>query len=47
MLASAVTGAVAVWLVMRVVRTQSFPPFVIYRVVVGLAVLGLLATNFR
>ena len=41
MLASAVTGAVAVWLVMRVVRTKSFTPFVIYRVVVGVAVLGL------
>ncbi len=47
MAASGVTGAVAVWLVLRVVRTQSFTPFVIYRVVVGVAVLGLLATNFR
>ncbi|MEA2686980.1 MAG: undecaprenyl-diphosphatase [Actinomycetota bacterium] len=47
MLASAVTGAAAVWLVLRVVRTQSFAPFVIYRVFVGLAVLGLLASSFR
>ncbi len=47
MVASAVTGALAVWLVLRVVRTRSFLPFVIYRVLVGLAVLGLLATNFR
>ncbi|HEX7276721.1 MAG TPA: undecaprenyl-diphosphate phosphatase [Acidimicrobiales bacterium] len=47
MVASAVTGALAVWLVLRVVRAQSFLPFVIYRVVVGLAVLGLLATSFR
>jgi undecaprenyl-diphosphatase len=47
MSASAVTGAAAVWLVLRVVRTQSFTPFVIYRVLAGLAVLGLLATSFR
>ncbi len=47
MLASGVTGALAVWLVLRVVRTQSFAPFVIYRVMAGLVVLGLLATNFR
>ncbi|MEA2973279.1 MAG: undecaprenyl-diphosphatase [Actinomycetota bacterium] len=47
MLASAVTGAIAVWLVMKVVQTRSFTPFVIYRVVVGLAVLGLLASSFR
>ncbi len=47
MLASGVTGALAVWLVLRVVRTKSFAPFVIYRVTAGLAVLGLLATNFR
>ena len=47
MLASAVTGSLAVWLVLRVVRTRSFAPFVIYRVTVGLAVLALVATNFR
>jgi undecaprenyl-diphosphatase len=47
MVASGVTGAIAVWLVLRVVRTQSFAPFVIYRVTVGLAVLALVATNFR
>jgi undecaprenyl-diphosphatase len=47
MLASAVTGAMAVWLVLRLVRTRSFAPFVIYRVAVGLAVLGVLATSFR
>jgi len=46
-LASGVTGAIAVWLVLKVVRTRSFLPFVIYRVVAGLAVLGLLATSFR
>ncbi len=47
MAASAVTGAGAVWLVLKVVRTQSFLPFVAYRVVAGVAVLGLLATNIR
>jgi undecaprenyl-diphosphatase len=47
MAAAAVTGAIAVWLVLKVVRTRSFAPFVIYRVVVGVAVLGLLATTFR
>lgn len=47
MAASAVTGALAVWLVLRVIRSRSFLPFVIYRVVVGVAVLALLATSFR
>jgi undecaprenyl-diphosphatase len=40
---SGVTGAIAVWLVLRLVRTRSLAPFVIYRVVVGVAVLALLA----
>ena len=40
---SGVTGAIAVWLVLRLVRTRSLAPFVVYRVVVGAAVLGLLA----
>ncbi len=47
MVASGVTGALAVWLVLRVVRTRSFLPFVIYRVLAGVAVLGLLATPAR
>lgn len=46
-IASAVTGWIAVWGTLKFVRTRSFAPFVGYRVVVGLAVLGLLATNFR
>jgi undecaprenyl-diphosphatase len=45
--ASAITGLAAVWLVLRVVRTRSFLPFVVYRVVAGVAVLALLATKFR
>ena len=45
MVASAVTGAAAIWLVLRVVKTSTFTPFVIYRVVAGAAVLLLLATG--
>ncbi len=44
-LTSAVTGTLAVWLVLRIVRTRSFTPFVVYRVVVGAAVLALLAVR--
>jgi undecaprenyl-diphosphatase len=47
MVASAVTGALAVGLVLRVVRTHSFAPFVVYRAIVGLGVLVLLATGLR
>ncbi len=46
-LASAITGLLAVALVLRVVRTQSFRPFVIYRLVAGVAVLALLASPLR
>ena len=45
--ASGLTGLAAVWLVLKVVRTQSFLPFVVYRVVAGLAVLALLASPLR
>jgi undecaprenyl-diphosphatase len=45
--ASAVTGFAAVWLVLRVVRTRSFAPFVVYRVALGLAVLGVVASGWR
>lgn len=47
MLTSALTGALAVWATLRVVRTRSFAPFVAYRVAVGLAVMALAATTFR
>jgi undecaprenyl-diphosphatase len=40
-LASAVTGFLAVWLLLRLVRTRSFTPFVIYRVIVGIGGIGL------
>ena len=45
--ASGVTGLAAVWLVLRVVRTRSFLPFVVYRVLAGLAVLAVLASPLR
>ncbi|MGH9177873.1 MAG: undecaprenyl-diphosphate phosphatase [Acidimicrobiales bacterium] len=41
MLASAVTGFLAVWGLLRLVRTRSFTPFVAYRVAAGLLVLAL------
>ena len=44
---SGVAGWVAVWGTLRLVRTHSFMPFVIYRVVVGGAVLVILATGWR
>lgn len=47
MIASGVTGFVAVWAILRLVRTRSFSPFVIYRVAVGLAVVGIAASSFR
>ncbi len=45
--ASAVTGYVAVWGTLKLIRTQSFAPFVLYRLVLGASVLLLLATSFR
>jgi undecaprenyl-diphosphatase len=47
MAASAATGWLAVWGTLRLVRTRTFTPFVIYRVVVGLAVIGLVISGFR
>jgi undecaprenyl-diphosphatase len=42
-----VSGWLAVWGTLRLVRTHSFMPFVIYRVVVGTLVLVVLATGWR
>lgn len=44
-LASAVTGFAAVWLVLRYVRTRSFAPFVLYRVLAGVAILLIAASR--
>lgn len=47
MLSAALTGWVAVWGTLRLVRTRSFLPFVVYRVVAGLGVLALVASPLR
>ena len=47
MAASALTGYVAVWGTLKLVRSRTFAPFVVYRIVVGVAVLLLLATGWR
>jgi len=39
--ASGITGWLAVWGTLRLIKTRSFAPFVVYRVVVGLGVLVL------
>ena len=44
---SGLSGWVAVWGTLHLVRTHSFMPFVIYRVVVGGLVLVVLATGWR
>ncbi|MGY6501586.1 MAG: undecaprenyl-diphosphate phosphatase [Acidimicrobiales bacterium] len=44
---AAVTGWGAVWATLRIVRTRTFDGFVIYRVVLGVVVLALLATPWR
>ncbi|CAN5579543.1 undecaprenyl-diphosphate phosphatase [soil metagenome] len=47
MVTSALTGWLAVWATLRLVRTRTFTPFVVYRVIAGVAVLGILASSFR
>ena len=47
MVASALTGFVAVWALLRFVTTHSFRPFVAYRVVVGVAVVAVAASGLR
>ena len=47
MVVSGVTGFIAIWGLLRIVRTQTFLPFVIYRVLAGLAVLIIAASSFR
>jgi undecaprenyl-diphosphatase len=46
-LASAVTGYIAVWGTLKLVRSRSFLPFVLYRLALGFGVLLLLASSFR
>ena len=44
---SGLSGWLAVWGTLTLVRTHSFMPFVIYRLVVGVAVLVIVATGWR
>ena len=44
---SAITGYIAVWGTLKLVRSHSFAPFVLYRLIVGFAVLAILATPWR
>jgi undecaprenyl-diphosphatase len=46
-IAAAISGWCAIWGMMRLLRFRSFGPFVTYRVLVGIAVLGLVAAGFR
>jgi undecaprenyl-diphosphatase len=46
-LASAITGYIAVWGTLKLIRTRSFAPFVLYRLVLGASLLLLVAINFR
>ena len=44
---SGISGWIAVWGTLRLVRTKSFTPFVIYRIALGIIVLVVLATGWR
>lgn len=44
---SGLSGWLAVWGTIRIVRTRSFMPFVVYRIVLGVVVLIVVATGIR
>lgn len=46
-ISSAVTGWLAVWVTLRLVTTKTFAPFVVYRIIAGVAVLGLVFSPWR
>jgi undecaprenyl-diphosphatase len=46
-IASGLSGLLAVWGTLRIVRTRSFMPFVIYRIALGVVVLVVAATGLR
>jgi undecaprenyl-diphosphatase len=46
-LSAMVSGFFAVWLLLRYIRTKSFTPFVAYRVLAGVFVIGIAASSFR
>lgn len=45
--ASGITGYIAVWGTLKIIRTHSFLPFVLYRLILGVLVLLLVASTFR
>jgi undecaprenyl-diphosphatase len=45
--ASAISGYLAVWFLLRLIRTRGFTPFVIYRVAIGVVVLVAYTTGIR
>jgi undecaprenyl-diphosphatase len=45
--ASGLTGWFAVWATLRIVRTRSFLPFVLYRLAAGAAVIAIAASSWR
>ena len=47
MVSAAISGFIAIAFLLRFVRTHTFRPFVIYRVVVGIAVIVVFATGLR
>lgn len=47
MATAAVTGWVAVWATIAIVKTRSFDVFVAYRIVLGIAVIGIAASGVR
>lgn len=47
MVTAGLTGWLAVWATLRIVRTRNFDVFVIYRISLGLVVLGLAASTVR
>lgn len=46
-LTAGATGFLAIWATMRLIRTRSFTPFVVYRIAVGVFVLIALSTSWR
>jgi undecaprenyl-diphosphatase len=46
-ISAGISGWIAMWGMIRLLRSRSFTPFVMYRFVVGFGVLSILATSFR
>ncbi len=46
-ISAGISGWIAMWSMIRLVRTKSFAPYVVYRVALGAAILLLVATSFR